>query len=96
MLEQSDCCPCDFIDKLCMAKSNVANLLKKMNSENLIESYKTTFNSKNVHYRIAPLGKQLISEYKQTMYKHFIDKLDCDENDLSKITNDLINILKGK
>ena len=95
MLENVDCSPNEFINTLCMAKSNVATLLKKMIGDNLVDSYKSKDNNKNIYYKITDGGIEELKRYKDKLIKQFLDKCDCDLNELRLRINSVIEILKG-
>lgn len=95
MLENVDCSPNEFINTLCIAKSNVATLLKKMIEEGLVDSYKSSINNKNVYYKITNKGIEELKRYKDTMIHQFLTKCNCDQTELALRLNSVIDILKG-
>lgn len=95
LLESKDMCPIDMIPVLGIAKTNLANLLKNMIDENLVCSYKNLNNTKNVYYRIADNGKQLLKEYKNKLEENLHIKYEFDEKITESIDN-IINFLKGE
>jgi len=96
MLERVDCTPNDFISSLCIAKSNIANLLKKMIDEGIVDSYKSLDNNKNIFYKITTQGCNELRRYKEKMSSQFNDKCIVDKDELSRNLQSVINILKGK
>ena len=95
LLSVEDCSPNMIIDALCIAKSNVTNLLKTMMQEGLVEKYKSLYNSKNIYYSITDKGKGDLKKYKDRMESQV--KYNCDNQvELSNNIAAIINILKGK
>ena len=94
LLEKGDCSPNELITKLCVAKSNIANMLKAMISENLVESYRESNNSKNVYYKITDRGQIKLNNYKNKLVDEIKDRIDH-ESELSQHLLSIINILKG-
>ena len=95
ILDDKDCTPEQLIDYLCMAKSNLANLLKSMIKDNVVLGYKNLDNSKNMYYRITEQGKEELNKYKITMLGQFRSKCRGSEEQLSKNMEEIINILKA-
>lgn len=94
MLQSEDCTPHDFVNTLCIAKSNIANILKKMIEDGLVDNYRCENNSKNVFYKITIKGVKELNDYKEKMLEQFLSKCDNSEN-LTKSLDSIINILKG-
>ena len=95
LLSCEDCSPNAIIDTLCMAKSNITNLMKSMMQEGLIERYKSLNNSKNIYYSITEKGLIALKKYKDRMLAQVSCK--CNNQDgLSSNVNTIIDILKGK
>lgn len=95
LLSSRDLSPSDLIDNVCIAKSNLANILKIMIRDKVVDSYKNMDNGKNIYYTITPLGSEELKKYKDTMLTQF--KCCCgvvDENLENKL-NEIILILKG-
>ncbi len=95
LLEERDCTPGDMIFKLCIAKSNLANILKSMIKENLIISYKNLENSKNIFYRITNLGKQNLKKYKEDLKNNLLSKKNIEFVKLNNVIEQIVNQLKG-
>ena len=57
LLEDKDLTPADLISTLCIAKSNLANVLKTLMIEGFVESYKNSSSSRNINYRITEKGR---------------------------------------
>ena len=93
LLSQKDLTPNELIDKLCIAKSNLANLSKTLINEGVIDSYKTAGNSRNIFYRITDEGRKLIEEYKSNLNK-LLDKHSYDKDTLSYHIDEILQILK--
>ena len=51
-----------LIDKLGMARSNLAIMCNKLNKSGLIEKHKEPLNKKEIYYTITPEGKILLDE----------------------------------
>lgn len=94
LLESKDLCPSDMTSSLGIAKTNLANLLKKMIEEKLIVSYKNIDNSKNVFYRINEKGLEVLSDYKFKLNKSIKDNYKTDEKITESMAN-IIHFLKG-
>lgn len=90
-----DLSPSELIDNVCIAKSNLANILKTMIRDKVVDSYKNLNNGKNIYYTITPNGIEELKRYKETMLTQF--KSCCGEVDenLENKLNELILILKG-
>lgn len=95
LLENKDLCPSDMTSSLGVAKTNLANLLKKMIDENLIVSYKNMDNSKNVFYRINERGVKTLGDYKSKLYDSIQKHYKMDEKITESIKN-IIHFLKGE
>ena len=94
LLEVRDASPSELISILCIAKGNLANLLKNMIELGVVESYKNIENSKNIYYRLTEKGRKEIKEYK-TNLSSMINKEGLDNSELAKKIEDIIQILKG-
>lgn len=94
ILSVNDATPGELISTLCVAKGNLANLLKNMIENGVVESYKNIENSKNIYYRVTSKGLKEIQEYKDSI-SHQIEKFDLGEMELSKKIDEIIQILKG-
>lgn len=95
ILSDKDASPTQLIDSLCMAKSNLANLLKLMIRENVILGYKNIDNSKNMYYRITEKGLHELNLYKNTMKNQFFSKCKCSEEELHNKLDEILKLLKG-
>ena len=96
LLQERDLGPCEMIKNLCIAKSNLANILKSMIKDNLIESYKNLNNSKNIFYRITENGQKDLKEYKDKLYENIHKKFGNFESELTEKTKEIIHFIKGK
>lgn len=96
LLQERDLGPCEMIKNLCIAKSNLANILKSMIKENLIESYKNLNNSKNIFYRITDSGQKELKDYKDKLYVNIHKKFGNCETELTEKVNEIIHFIKGK
>lgn len=94
LLENKDLCPSDMTESLGVAKTNLANLLKKLIEENMVISYKNAENSKNVFYRISDEGKKVLSNYKSKLYDSIKNNYVLDEKITESLDN-IIHFLKG-
>lgn len=95
ILSDKDANPIQLIDSLCMAKSNLANLLKLMIRENVILGYKNIDNSKNMYYRITEKGLQELNSYKKDMREQFRARCTCSEEELQEKLDEILKLLKG-
>lgn len=96
ILSERDVTPSELISKLCIAKSNLANILKVMINDGIVISYKNDNNSKNIYYSITTLGVEELDKYKEKMMSQFRSQCSGSEEQLTKKIGDIINILKGK
>ena len=94
MLEKEDCSPRDFIDQLCIAKSNIAGILKKMNEENLTECYRLDNCSKNIFYKITNKGKLELNDYKNKVANQLNGFITNEK--LSNSLIQIIDLIKGQ
>lgn len=94
LLEVRDYSPSELISILCIAKGNLANLLKNMIENGVVESYKNIENSKNIYYRLTEKGRNEIKEYKDNL-NSIISKEGLYNSELAKKMDDIIQILKG-
>lgn len=95
LLENKDLCPSDMIASLCIAKTNLANLLKGMIGEDIIISYKNLDNSKNVFYRITEKGTKELKIYKEKLKENINENIQKDEKITQSMCN-IINFLRGE
>ena len=93
LLENKDLSPAELIRGLCIAKSNLANLLKSLVKEDLIISYKNSENHKNIYYRINDKGLTELKKYKETLKTNLTDVLKNEE--LFTNLENTIKIIKG-
>ena len=93
LLENRDLSPMDITYKLCIAKSNLANILKSMIEENLCVSYKNLNNSKNIFYRIDTAGLELLKSYKSEVQQN-LKKMLPNYSNITNELNNFIHILK--
>lgn len=96
LLSQKDMMQGELIDSLAMAKSNLANLLKSMMSERLIENYRNEGNMRNLYYKITCDGEDELYSYKQQMKKEFSSVCTSPNGRVEKNIDELLNYLKGE
>ena len=100
LLDQKDLTPAELISALCIAKSNLANMLKGLIESGLVESYKNFNNSRNINYHITEQGRKELNEYKTYLGDEISNKIsrvpELQENliSLSKNLSTIIEILK--
>ena len=100
MLEEKDQTPSELISILCIAKSNLANMLRSLIEEGLVESYKNLNNYRNINYHLTDKGRQELNFYKHFLFSQIHDKINnnpeltqCFE-DLTKNLTKIIRILR--
>ena len=94
-LKDKDMTPNEFIEEICIAKSNLANLLKSLISDGVVIGYKNADNSRNVNYRLTQKGLDELNNYKREMYSKIRLKYSGDDVELAKRLHDVIQLLKG-
>lgn len=94
LLKEKDMTPLELIKILGIAKSNLANLLKQLIKEGVVESYKTMENMRNVFYRITELGIKELNSYKYSLSKLFSDENKREIIELEENINKILKILK--
>ena len=94
-LKDKDMTPNEFIDEICIAKSNLANLLKSLIADGVVIGYKNVDNSRNVNYRLTQKGLDELNNYKRDMYQQIRRKYSGDDVELAQRLNDVIVLLKG-
>lgn len=94
LLKEKDLTPIELINTLCIAKSNLANILKVMIQDGVVISYKNSNNSKNINYQITPKGLEELNEYIETMMQLFNSKCKAPSEELSKSLTEIIDLLK--
>ena len=94
LLEAKDMTPAELISILGIAKSNLANLSKIMIEENVIESYKTMDNLRNVYYRITSPGLAELSHYKSSLHNLFCSKHSNNLHEIEIYLDKILEILK--
>ena len=80
-----------LIDKLGMARSNLAIMCNKLNKTGLIEKHKELLNKKEIYYTITPAGKELLEENYDKAEQN-IAKL-RNKNKLIKLSNELAKLI---
>lgn len=95
LLSQKDMVQGELIDSLAMAKSNLANLLKTMISERIIENYRNAGSSKNIYYKITSLGEDKLIEYKNSLKEVLTSACICPSGLAEKSMDELLMLLKG-
>lgn len=73
--EQNNVSPSMLIDKLGLAKSNLALLCKSMIAEGLIEKRKDEFDNRVIFYTLTTQGKQVLDGSLNTMAENFTKQL---------------------
>lgn len=96
LLSQKDMIQGEFIENLAMAKSNLANLLKSMIKENLIENYRNVDRPKNIYYKITNGGLESLKEYKKSLKNEFSSVCTCPNGALESHMDEILKILKGE
>lgn len=94
-LNQNDLSPKELITKIGIAKSNLANIIKVMIKDGLVDSYKNSSNSKNVYYKITDNGMAKLKDYKEKLFENINASSDWCER-LSEELLNVIQIIKGK
>ena len=94
LLKEKDLTPIELINTLCIAKSNLANILKFMIQDGVVVSYKNSNNSKNINYKITSQGLKELNEYIDTMMQLFTSKCKASNEELSKSLTKIIDLLK--
>ena len=61
------CCPSILIEKLGIAKSNLALLCKSMCEDGVIAVTKSDLDKRNIYYSITPAGKEELGEFYAAM-----------------------------
>jgi DNA-binding PadR family transcriptional regulator len=67
-----------------------------MINDGVVISYRNDQNSKNINYRATQKGITELNEFKRTMLEGFSEKFDGDDNKLSKLLNEVIQLIKGE
>ena len=94
LLDSRDMTPAELIDNVCIARSNLANILKCMIKDNVVDSYKNVDNGKNIYYKITQDGTTELKKYKDIMLSGFRENCNTDDC-LQTLLAQLIEILKG-
>lgn len=97
LLEEKDQTPADLISALCIAKSNLANVLKSLINDGLIESYKNLNNTRNINYHILDKGKKELDCYKRNLQAELEckkEKLGERETLFDELTKNLTQIIQ--
>ena len=95
LLSDRDMTQGELIELLAMAKSNLANLLKLMSCEELIDSYKNAGNSRNIYYKISSQGIRKLNDYKATLKSVWSSVCTCPSGHIEKLIDELLMLLKG-
>lgn len=95
-LKIHDRTPNELIDVLCVAKSNLANIVKSMIDDGVVTSYKSGSNLKNVNYSITSKGMNELNAYLDRMSECFYNNFGGDAMVLSDKLNEIIQILNTK
>ena len=100
LLEDKDQTPAELISMLCIAKSNLANLLRSLMSDGLVESYRNIDNSRNINYHLTESGKKELLDYKNSLREEVACKIEGNPQsesciqDLTKNLSQIIEILE--
>ncbi|MGN0961673.1 MAG: hypothetical protein ACI4PF_05715 [Christensenellales bacterium] len=94
LLNGKDMTQGELILSLSMAKSNLANLLKSMINENVIESYRNATGPRNIYYKITNLGSIQLSDYKKSLKSVFSSVCTCPSGLLEKNIDEILDLLK--
>ena len=80
-----------LIDKLGMARSNLAIMCNKLNKAGLIEKHKEAINKKEIFYTLTPSGKTLLEDNYQKAEQN-ISKL-RNKNKIVKLAKELAKLI---
>ena len=83
--------PNDIIDKLGMARSNLAIMCNKLTKDSLILKHKDSLNKKEIFYTITPAGLELLEEAYNKAENNFIKQRN--KTKLKKLANDLKKLI---
>ena len=83
--------PNDIIDKLGMARSNLAIMCNKLTKENLITKHKDPLNKKEIFYAITPAGLELLEEAYNKAENNFIKQRN--KTKLKKLASELKKLI---
>ncbi len=88
--------PGELISTLCVAKSNLANIIKSMIDDGVVTSYKSGTNLKNVNYTITQKGINELNAYLDRMSECFYNNFAGDTMQLSSKMDEILRILNTK
>lgn len=92
-----DCPPSLLIQKLNIAKSNLALLSKSLIKEGLIVANKKQSDKRNIFYSTTQKGKQELTRYYDSLTKVFHNRFkDKEQRLFDKKIDELLSILKPK
>lgn len=83
--------PNDIIDKLGMARSNLAIMCNKLTKEGLISKHKDLLNKKEIFYTITPSGLEMLEEAYNKAENNFIKQRN--KTKLKKLASDLKKLI---
>ena len=83
--------PNDIIDKLGMARSNLAIMCNKLTKEGLITKHKDLLNKKEIFYTITPSGLEMLEEAYNKAENNFIKQRN--KTKLKKLASDLKKLI---
>lgn len=83
--------PNDIIDKLGMARSNLAIMCNKLTKDGLISKHKDLINKKEIFYTITPAGLVLLEDAYNKAENNFIKQRN--KTKLKKLANDLKKLI---
>ena len=95
-LKIHDRTPGELIAMLCVAKSNLANIVKSMIDDGVLTSYKSGTNLKNVNYAITNKGINELNAYLDRMSECFYNNFAGDAMLLADRLDDFLKILNTK
>ncbi len=96
--EEGECAPSTLINKLCIAKSNLALLCRGMLEEGLIISKKNEQDKRNITYKITPKGRAELSNFILLMAEEnpSLTKSEKEVKIIEKKLDDVIEFLNKK
>ena len=83
--------PNDIIDKLGMARSNLAIMCNKLTKDGLISKHKDLINKKEIFYTITPSGLGLLEDAYNKAESNFVKQRN--KTKLKKLANDLKKLI---
>lgn len=98
LYENGETSPSYLINKLCIAKSNLALLCKGLQEEGLITSQKNESDKRNITYKLTNKGENYLNKFLQTMSQEndYLTKNEKEVKIIEKKLDDVINFLNKK